>query len=78
MRDALSNLDVADLSGPTGWLARTRRPRSRFYVQEMTVRLGAITKRGHADAIFDGFGPIWGWFSLCDLLVADGLTIVTS
>jgi hypothetical protein len=43
----------------------------------MTVRLGAVTKRGHADAIFDGFGPIWGWFSLCDLLVADGLTLVT-
>ena len=24
-----------------------------------------------------GFGPIWGWFSLCDLLLADGLTLVT-
>ena len=28
-----------------------------YYVQEMTVRLGAVTKRGHAEAIFDGFGP---------------------
>ena len=27
MRDALSNLDVADLSGPTGWLARTLAPK---------------------------------------------------
>src|SRR5579859_7725836 len=27
-----------------------------YYVQEMTVRLGAVTKRGHAEAIFDGFG----------------------
>jgi Mn2+/Fe2+ NRAMP family transporter len=48
-----------------------------YYVQEMTVRLGAVTKRGHAEAIFDGFGPFWGWFSLCDLLLADGLTLVT-
>jgi len=30
-----------------------------------------------AEAIFDGFGPFWGWFSLCDLLLADGLTLVT-
>ena len=31
-----------------------------YYVQEMTVRLGAVTKRGHAEAIFDGFGAFWG------------------
>ena len=43
----------------------------------MTVRLGAVTKRGHAEAIFDGFGPFWGWFSLIDLLLVDWLTLVT-
>jgi hypothetical protein len=43
----------------------------------MTVRLGAVTKRGHAEAIFDGFGPFWGWFSLLDLLLVDWLTLVT-
>jgi NRAMP (natural resistance-associated macrophage protein)-like metal ion transporter len=48
-----------------------------YFVQEMTVRLGAITKRGHAEAIFDGFGPFWGWFSLIDLTVVNFLTIVT-
>jgi Mn2+/Fe2+ NRAMP family transporter len=48
-----------------------------YYIQEMTVRLGAVTKRGHAEAIFDGFGPFWGWFSLCDLLLVDWLTLVT-
>src|SRR5208283_514661 len=48
-----------------------------YYVQEMTVRLGAVTKRGHAEAIFDGFGPFWGWFSLIDLLFLDWLTLVT-
>ena len=35
-----------------------------YYVQEMTVRLGAVTKRGHAEAIFHAFGSFWGWFSL--------------
>lgn len=48
-----------------------------YYVQEMTVRLGAVTKRGHAEAIFDGFGVFWGWFSLLDLLLVDWLTLVT-
>jgi Mn2+/Fe2+ NRAMP family transporter len=43
----------------------------------MTVRLGAITKRGHGEAIFAGFGAFWGWFSLLDLLVVNWLTLVT-
>jgi len=48
-----------------------------YYVQEMTVRLGAVTKRGHAEAIFDAFGPFWGWFSIFDLAVVNWLTLVT-
>ncbi|MBF0531872.1 MAG: divalent metal cation transporter [Candidatus Omnitrophica bacterium] len=48
-----------------------------YFVQEMTVRLGAVTKRGHAEAIFQGFGPFWGWFSLLDLILTDWLTLVT-
>ncbi|MGO9309222.1 MAG: NRAMP family divalent metal transporter [Spirochaetia bacterium] len=48
-----------------------------YYVQEMTVRLGAVTKRGHAEAIFDAFGPFWGWFSLWDLILTDWLTLIT-
>ncbi len=48
-----------------------------YYVQEMTVRLGAVTKRGHAEAIFAGFGSFWGWFSLLDLIVLNWLTLVT-
>ncbi|MDD5055620.1 MAG: divalent metal cation transporter [Candidatus Peribacteraceae bacterium] len=48
-----------------------------YYIQEMTVRLGAVTKRGHAEAIFDGFGPFWGWFSFLDLVVTDWLTLIT-
>ncbi len=48
-----------------------------YYVQEMTVRLGAVTKRGHAEAIFEGFGRFWGWFSLIDLAIVNWLTLVT-
>jgi len=48
-----------------------------YFVQEMTVRLGAVTKKGHAEAIFDGFGPFWGWFSLIDLTIVNFLTLVT-
>src|SRR5512136_1826113 len=48
-----------------------------YVVQEMTVRLGAVTKRGHAEAIFDAFGTFWGWFSLIDLGLTDFLTLVT-
>ena len=48
-----------------------------YYIQEMTVRLGAVTKRGHAEAIFEGFGPFWGWFSLVDLAIVNLLTLVT-
>lgn len=48
-----------------------------YYVQEMTVRLGAVTKRGHAEAIFDGFGKFWGVFSIFDLALVNILTLVT-
>jgi NRAMP (natural resistance-associated macrophage protein)-like metal ion transporter len=48
-----------------------------YFVQEMTVRLGAVTKRGHAEAIFDSFGPFWGWFSLLDLVATDWMTMIT-
>src|ERR1700688_3910022 len=46
-------------------------------VQEMTVRLGAATHRGHAELIFDRFGPFWGWFSMVDLMGGNFLTLVT-
>jgi Mn2+/Fe2+ NRAMP family transporter len=48
-----------------------------YFVQEMTVRLGAVTKRGHAEAIFDAFGSFWGWFSLLDLVFTNFLTMIT-
>lgn len=48
-----------------------------YFVQEMTVRLGAVTKRGHAEAIFYSFGSFWGWFSLLDLVLVNWLTMIT-
>ncbi len=48
-----------------------------YFVQEMTVRLGAVTKRGHAEAIFHSFGSFWGWFSLLDLVLVNWLTMIT-
>ena len=46
-------------------------------VQEMTVRLGAVTHRGHAELIFERFGPFWGWFSVLDLGIGNFLTLIT-
>lgn len=48
-----------------------------YCVQEMTVRLGVVTKHGHAEAIFESFGSFWGWFSLLDLVLVNWLTLVT-
>jgi Mn2+/Fe2+ NRAMP family transporter len=48
-----------------------------FVVQEMTLRLGAVTHRGHAELIFDRFGKFWGFFAMGDLVVGNFLTLVT-
>ncbi|MGB9069669.1 MAG: divalent metal cation transporter [Candidatus Acidiferrales bacterium] len=46
-------------------------------VQEMTVRLGAVSHRGHAELIFDRFGKFWGFFSMGDLVIGNFLTLIT-
>jgi Mn2+/Fe2+ NRAMP family transporter len=46
-------------------------------VQEMTVRLGAATHRGHSELIFQRFGPFWGYFAMGDLVFGNVLTLVT-
>jgi NRAMP (natural resistance-associated macrophage protein)-like metal ion transporter len=45
--------------------------------QEMVLRLGAVTGVGHARLILERFGKFWGAFSVIDLLLLNGLTIVT-
>jgi NRAMP (natural resistance-associated macrophage protein)-like metal ion transporter len=45
--------------------------------QEMVLRLGAVTGVGHARLILERFGKFWGAFSVVDLFLLNGLTIVT-
>jgi Mn2+/Fe2+ NRAMP family transporter len=45
--------------------------------QEMVVRLGAVTRVGHARLIFERFGKFWGAFSVIDLFLLNFLTIIT-
>jgi hypothetical protein len=65
-----------DAGGITTWFLILLDPVA-YYVQEMTVRLGTVTKRGHAEAILSAFGHFWGWFSLVDLVLTDWLTMIT-
>ena len=45
--------------------------------QEMVLRLGSVTRVGHARLILERFGRFWGAFSVIDLFLLNGLTIVT-
>lgn len=45
--------------------------------QEMVVRLGVVTRVGHARLILQRFGRFWGAFSVIDLFLLNALTIVT-
>ena len=45
--------------------------------QEMVLRLGAVTRVGHARLILERFGKFWGAFSVIDLFLVNALTIVT-
>jgi Mn2+/Fe2+ NRAMP family transporter len=46
-------------------------------VRETTVRLGVATPRGHAELIFQRFGPFWNYFAMGDLVFGNVLTLVT-
>ena len=46
-------------------------------IQEMVVRLAAVTHIGHAVLVTQRFGRFWGWFSSGDLFVLNFLTLVT-
>jgi Mn2+/Fe2+ NRAMP family transporter len=48
-----------------------------YAVQEMTVRLGVATHRGHSELIFQRFGRFWGYFAMGDLVFGNLLTLVT-
>ncbi len=40
-----------------------------YIVQELTVRLGAVTGKGHAELIKQQFGRGWAWLSVATLIV---------
>ena len=48
-----------------------------FVVQEMTVRLGTVTGKGHAKLIREFYGLGWAWVSLGTMLVTNVAALVT-
>jgi Mn2+/Fe2+ NRAMP family transporter len=48
-----------------------------FMVQELTLRLGLVTGRGHGELIRERFGKGWAWLSVSTLMVACLGAIVT-
>ncbi|HXP94039.1 MAG TPA: divalent metal cation transporter [Candidatus Binatia bacterium] len=48
-----------------------------FVVQEMTVRLGTVTGKGHAQLIRERYGLFWAWISLGTMLVTNIAALVT-
>ncbi|HEX2911021.1 MAG TPA: divalent metal cation transporter [Chloroflexia bacterium] len=48
-----------------------------YVVQEMTIRLGIVTKKGHGELISQHFGRGWAFFSVITLFVACFGAIVT-
>ncbi len=48
-----------------------------FVVQEMTVRLGTVTGKGHAQLIREHYGLGWTWVSLGTMLITNLAALVT-
>jgi Mn2+/Fe2+ NRAMP family transporter len=48
-----------------------------YMVQELTVRLGIFTGRGHGELIKETFGPAWAWVSVSGLAVATAGALLT-
>ncbi len=48
-----------------------------YVVQELTVRLGIFTGRGHGELIRESFGPGWAWVSVAGLAVASVGALIT-
>ncbi len=47
-----------------------------FVVQEMCMRVGAVTHRGYGELVLQRFGKVWGWFAAGDLIVTNVVTLV--
>ncbi len=48
-----------------------------YVIQELTVRLGAITGKGHGELIKERFGKPWAWIATSTLIVASTGALIT-
>lgn len=46
-------------------------------VQEMAMRVGAVTHRGYGELVFQRYGRFWGWLTAGDLLLTNLFTLIT-
>jgi Mn2+/Fe2+ NRAMP family transporter len=37
-----------------------------YVVQEMSMRVGAVTHRGYGELVLQRYGPLWGWLGAAD------------
>jgi Mn2+/Fe2+ NRAMP family transporter len=47
-----------------------------YVVQEMSMRIGAVTHRGYGELVLQRFGRVWGWFGATDLCLTNLVTLI--
>ncbi len=47
-----------------------------YVVQEMCMRVGAVTHRGYGELVLQRYGKVWGWFGAGDLCLTNLITLV--
>jgi Mn2+/Fe2+ NRAMP family transporter len=47
-----------------------------FVVQEMCMRVGAVTHRGYGELVLQRHGRVWGWFGAGDLCFTNLITLI--
>jgi Mn2+/Fe2+ NRAMP family transporter len=47
-----------------------------FVVQEMCMRIGAVTHRGYGELVLQRYGRVWGWFGAGDLCLTNLVTLI--
>lgn len=48
-----------------------------YVVQELTTRIGIVTRKGHGELIEETFGKGWAWLSVCTLFVSTIGALIT-
>jgi len=47
-----------------------------YAVQEMAMRVGAVTHRGYGELVLQRYGRVWGWFGAGDLCLTNLITLI--